>query len=227
MSTSKVHSTNKYSGLTISHFNGDKYRIRADGKLDRRYKTSKNMTPTREAATTSSLKHRADKITRSKVTRSNLRQFSYKFLFFIYVVLGLTLFVWRKTEDIIDIMPSYDLLDILGQFTVNFKPTIPELKVWDFNSSGIASYYSRTGCIGCSANLTMANGEVLDDSRLTLAHNQIPLNTDVRVCHDNKCVTATVTDTGGFNELGRIADLSLATKEAINCTDLCEVSIYK
>jgi len=38
---------------------------------------------------------------------------------------------------------------------------------------------------------------------------------------------ARVTDTGGFNRLGRIIDLSPAVKDAINCTDLCKVKVEK
>lgn len=92
---------------------------------------------------------------------------------------------------------------------------------------GEASYYSREGCVGCSPNLTMANGEPLDDSRLTLAFNHAPMNTSVEVCNlsTGDCVNATVTDTGGFGRLGRVADLTIATRDAINCPNLCQVSV--
>ena len=92
---------------------------------------------------------------------------------------------------------------------------------------GIASYYSVAGCLGCSPSLTMANGEPLDDSRLTLAYNHAPMNTvvTIRNVRNNRTVQATITDTGGFGPLGRIADLSVATKNAIECSSLCEVEI--
>lgn len=92
---------------------------------------------------------------------------------------------------------------------------------------GEASYYSREGCIGCSPTLTMANGEPLDDGRLTLAFNHAPMNTQVRVCNlaTNSCIEALVTDTGGFGKLNRIADLTVATRDAIQCSSLCQVSV--
>ena len=75
--------------------------------------------------------------------------------------------------------------------------------------TGYVSHYSRSGCLGCSATLTMANGETLDDNRATIAFNWLPMNTRVRVTNtDNgKSIEAIVTDTGGFNRLNRIADL--------------------
>lgn len=74
---------------------------------------------------------------------------------------------------------------------------------------GYVSHYSRSGCLGCSATLTMANGETLDDDRATIAFNWLPMNTRVRITNtDNgKSIEAIVTDTGGFNRLNRIADL--------------------
>jgi rare lipoprotein A (peptidoglycan hydrolase) len=92
---------------------------------------------------------------------------------------------------------------------------------------GKASYYSRQGCIGCSKTLTMANGEPLDDSKLTVAYNHAPLNTTITITNivTNKSVTARVTDTGGFERHGRIIDLSVATKQAIDCPDLCDVTL--
>ena len=95
---------------------------------------------------------------------------------------------------------------------------------------GIASWYSRDGCIGCSDSLHMANGEPLDDSRKTLAFNELPLGTRVRVRNmaNNMITEAIVTDRHGADNVKygyRIADLTVATKEAIACTDLCEVKI--
>lgn len=94
---------------------------------------------------------------------------------------------------------------------------------------GTASYYSRAGCVGCSKNMIMANGEPLDDSRLTVAFNKAKLNTYVIIENSKtgETVKAKVTDRGGFEKLNRIIDLSLATKLAINCTDLCQVKVTK
>ena len=99
--------------------------------------------------------------------------------------------------------------------------------------SGEASYYSRAGCLGCSENLTMANGETLDDSKATVALTpelvaQHKLLNDIVIVENlatGEKVEAKVTDTGGFGKYNRVADLSVATKEAINCNSLCNVKV--
>jgi rare lipoprotein A len=92
---------------------------------------------------------------------------------------------------------------------------------------GMASYYSESGCVGCSPNLTMANGKRFDEDALTIAFNKLPLGSLVRVTNlaNEQEVTVEVTDRGGFEALGRVADLSKAVKEVINCSDLCEVRV--
>ena len=98
---------------------------------------------------------------------------------------------------------------------------------------GTASYYSRAGCLGCSENMVMANGQELDDDALTLALTPETvseyklLNDKVTVINleNGQKTTARVTDTGGFSKYDRVADLSLATKNAINCPSLCQVKI--
>lgn len=92
---------------------------------------------------------------------------------------------------------------------------------------GLASYYSHDGCEGCSEGQIMANGEPFVESAITIAYNRLPLGTFVRVTNlvTQDSIVAEITDTGGFEELGRIADLSLGTKNAINCSDMCEVEI--
>ena len=75
---------------------------------------------------------------------------------------------------------------------------------------GKVSHYSVAGCIGCSPTLTMSNGQKLSDEKSTIAFNKLPLNTKVKVTNlDNgKSIIATVTDRGGFEKYGRIADLT-------------------
>lgn len=93
---------------------------------------------------------------------------------------------------------------------------------------GKVSHYSTTGCLGCSATLTMANGQTLDDNAFTIAFNWLPLSSQVRVTNlDNgKSVIATVTDTGGFNTLNRIADLVPAVANVLETkTDVSQVLI--
>lgn len=93
---------------------------------------------------------------------------------------------------------------------------------------GKVSHYSRAGCLGCSPTLTMANGQPLDDNAMTIAFNWLPMNTQVRVTNMDTGVSveATVTDTGGFNRLGRMADLVPAVANALGTkTDITNVSI--
>lgn len=95
---------------------------------------------------------------------------------------------------------------------------------------GKVSHYSRAGCLGCSPNLTMANGEPLDDNRLTIAvpPGTIPMNTQVRVINETtgKEVIATVTDTGGFSKYNRVADLTPAVASELGTqTDISHVRI--
>jgi hypothetical protein len=92
---------------------------------------------------------------------------------------------------------------------------------------GMASYYSETGCLGCSPTLTMANGDRLDDDAVTVAFNRAKLNTQVTVTNNKtgQSVRAKVTDRGGFERHGKIIDLNVGTKNAIGCGDVCNVTV--
>ena len=102
------------------------------------------------------------------------------------------------------------------------KPKI-SLKSW----AGVASWYG-TGpneCGGCKKYYDenglyylMSNGQRLDDGKKTIAFNRAPLGSKVKILNlDNNFITeAVVTDTGGFEKLGKIADLSVATRNALN-----------
>lgn len=98
---------------------------------------------------------------------------------------------------------------------------------------GEASYYSREGCLGCSETLTMANGETLDDDRLTIAmtpetvrkYKLLNKVVTIRNVSTNYATNAKVTDTGGFGKYARIADMSVAVKRSLRCGGLCEVEI--
>lgn len=81
--------------------------------------------------------------------------------------------------------------------------------------TGYVSHYNRAGCLGCSDTLTMANGQPLDDNKPTIAFNWLPMNTRVRITNlsNGRSMIATVTDTGGFNSLGRMADLVPAVSD--------------
>lgn len=98
---------------------------------------------------------------------------------------------------------------------------------------GEASYYSRAGCLGCNEARVMANGQVLDDEALTLALTPEEVSKGKRLndivtvqnVDNGKTVKAKVTDTGGFAKYNRVADLSVATKNAVKCSSLCHVKI--
>jgi rare lipoprotein A len=63
---------------------------------------------------------------------------------------------------------------------------------------------------------------------MTIAFNKLPLGSKVRITNlDNgKSVEAIVTDRGGFEKLGRIADLTPAVRDALNTkTDITQVEI--
>lgn len=102
---------------------------------------------------------------------------------------------------------------------VKFLPAQPEFHLsvpkgnierTTFVMTGHVSYYSHDGCVGCNPEQIMANGDPFDEDAMTLAFNRLPLNTRVKVTNLDTGVStvATVTDTGGFEKLNRIADLS-------------------
>lgn len=129
------------------------------------------------------------------------------------------------------------------EITPTAVPTItPTIKVQEMTPHeqgdtnvlvGTASHYNRAGCLGCDPNFIMANGEPLNDNALTLAltpgtvRQHGLMNQFVKITNmiNGKSVQAKVTDTGGFAKYDRIADLSDGTKNAIECSSLCEVRI--
>ncbi len=105
---------------------------------------------------------------------------------------------------------------------------------------GLASVYTVAGCLGCNPHYDkngtyylMANGQRLNDYALTVALT--PSNfrayknqyVKIKNLKNGKSVFAKVTDTGGFAKYNRVADLSLATKNAIGCSSLCNVEVSK
>lgn len=112
-------------------------------------------------------------------------------------------------------------------------PFLFPLHVFATTISGTASYYSRAGCLGCSKGMIMANGKPLDDRKLTIAmspklvRSQRLLNDYVTLYNPKtgKTVRAQVTDTGGFAKYNRIADLSVATRDALGCKHLCVIEL--
>lgn len=92
---------------------------------------------------------------------------------------------------------------------------------------GVASFYSGAGCVGCQTDQRMANGDIFKESQKTLAFMRAPLNSFVLVTNknNNMMAIAKVTDRGGFESYGRIADLSLGLKNYLDGNDLTAVNI--
>lgn len=105
----------------------------------------------------------------------------------------------------------------------------PELEPVKSFEQGLASYYSREGCLGCSESLRMANGEPLDDTKQTVAYNKAPLGSYVAVTNikNNRRVVARVTDRGGYEKAGKVIDLSIATRDALGCANTCLVKVER
>lgn len=99
----------------------------------------------------------------------------------------------------------------------------PTDKIWE----GPATTYNRKGCVGCSPNMIMANGKPLDDNALTLAFMRAPLGSMVYIENSKNGLSAIaeVTDRGGFEKYGFIADLSALLNHQLGRTDLTPVKI--
>lgn len=123
-----------------------------------------------------------------------------------------------------------------GEEVTEVEPTpAPAKTSW----TGKASWYgSGEGeCLGCrpyyredgSVYYRMANGQILDDTQMTVAFNRAPLGSQLRITNlENNSVTyATVADTGGFEELKdpKIVDVTKAVKQALNMNENIMVQI--
>lgn len=143
-------------------------------------------------------------------------------------IVFLLFLIWRY--DIDETRP--DIIHTTPSITAT--PTLTPTPTEIVNIQGQASFYSEDGCLGCDDNLIMANGEKLDDSKFTVAltpdtvRKYKLLNDVVKIVnsHTGHSIYAKVTDTGGFAKYNRVADLSVATKDALGCNSLCQVRIY-
>ena len=133
--------------------------------------------------------------------------------------------VYIRNKDVHIVTAYLDSYDAIAEYHPEIVP--------DYMISGTASYYSKDGCMGCHPQQIMANGEQFNESALTLA--MVPatvakynlMNETVKVTNidTGNHIYAKVSDTGGFNRYNRIADLSLGSKQALHCSDLCGVMI--
>ena len=165
----------------------------------------------------------------------------YKYSLIVFVLASLVYFHYSQ-----DYMKKADaIIPELEKQIKELKTPIEVVEVVNASNvldrwTGVASYY-YTGD-GTNTGVTMANGHPLDNGTPTIAFNHAPLGTMVRVKNlaNGMVVTAEVTDRGGFNKRGRrisgiegennlerVADLNVATKEAIKCNSLCQVEIVE
>lgn len=115
---------------------------------------------------------------------------------------------------------------MVATVVIEKQPEVEPVKSFE---QGLASYYSREGCLGCSEELKMANGEPLDDTKQTVAYNKAPLGSYVAVTNikNNRRVVAKVTDRGGYEKAGKVIDLSIATRDALGCANTCLVKVER
>lgn len=197
-------------GYTIQKDNKT-YRVTKSGKLDKRYKTSRNST-----------------ILKKKVSKPMKQSFNWWRYIALVLALALAMiFIIRITEIRMEMLKANpQLIAPFISYDTTYEPVFMENpNYW----KGVASWYGESPehCVGCRADLLMANGQRYNENARTVAFNRLPLGSMVKVTNlaNGESVEAEVTDTGGFESLGRIIDLSKGVKELLNCTDLCEVSV--
>ena len=153
-------------------------------------------------------------------------------LIFLLALIGLSLYTNARLGDQKKVEAGYCKLNKVKEEKKEKKEVV--IDGWKLIRIGEASYYSEKGCLGCNKNLIMANGERLNDDIPTIAltpktvRKYKLLNKFVKVVNrkNGKEVVVKVSDTGGFYRYGRVADLSLKTKELLSCAGLCEVEIW-
>ena len=94
---------------------------------------------------------------------------------------------------------------------------------------GEASWYSKDYCLGCNPQRLMANKKPLDDDKPTIAMQRLPLGTLVEITNmqNGMIALAMVTDRGGFERLGRIADFTPRVRNLLNCYGTCPDVVIK
>lgn len=106
---------------------------------------------------------------------------------------------------------------------------------YSFLNEGIASWYGSNGIKGIKHTdgyhgKKTASGEIFDTWAFTCAYNNRKLLKEkalLRVTNleNGKSVIVKVNDTGGFNKLGRIIDLSYIAKETIGMGGVAKVKV--
>ena len=101
-----------------------------------------------------------------------------------------------------------DSVDDRSDGEINYANTISytiSAKKYEPSYTGVASYYG-----GAFAGRTTACGQVFDPDLFTAASMRHQCGTQLRACRldGDRCVDIVVNDTGAFEELGRVIDLS-------------------
>jgi rare lipoprotein A (peptidoglycan hydrolase) len=76
----------------------------------------------------------------------------------------------------------------------------------------VASWYEDGGETACGFHASLG-----------VANRTLPCGSNVRLCYAGTCITATVQDRGPFI-YGRTFDLNAQAKEALGCSDLCDLT---
>lgn len=102
---------------------------------------------------------------------------------------------------------SVDIVPVSERYTPSFRGGE---RICTRSWTGEATYYSHNGCVGCSPNQIMANGQKFRENEMTIAFMRCDLNSWVWVenLDSGLGVLAQVTDRGGFEKYGILADLS-------------------
>lgn len=226
----------------LIHKNGKTYRVRKDGKFDRRYKASRGLTEPKIVGKDMKERKPIKKKVDHRPTFLALFLFVSSFYMAYNITTSIKLAIMNRVHAYqIEKEASKPQLispviwscvadcDSVQESTGQEEATNLEPKKQSF--VGEASWYGEEDheCLGCRADRLMANGERFNENARTLAFNHLPLNTEVTVRNlDNgEIIEATVTDTGGFNSLGRIADLSEGLKNLLGCADICNVEVVE
>lgn len=91
----------------------------------------------------------------------------------------------------------------------------------DADQVGIASFYG-----GKFQGRKMANGDKFNKFKISAAHKTIPLGSTVKITNlsNKKTITCKIVDRGPYIK-GRILDLSLAARNALDFDGLTKVSV--
>lgn len=152
-----------------------------------------------------------------------------------WIIVAITPFVmYGFGKAMWDAQPIVEPISPLGVPSIQVEAKEPVERIVAVRQwTGKVSYYSHDGCLGCSANQTMANGKPFEEMAMTMAFNWLPLNTEVKITNlDNgKSTFATVTDRhGAYNEKygWRMADLSKGLAEYLGAsTDKSNILIQE